>query len=95
MMIQFVQFESSLSEDEVRAVAMERLPEFRAIPTLVQKYYLKLDKPNHYAGLYIWESPEALAAYRASDLAKSIPAAYKIIGAPDVGIHEVMFPLRD
>ncbi len=95
MMIQFVQFESSLSEAEVRAVAMERLPEFRAIPTLVQKYYLKLGKPNRYGGLYIWESPEALAAYRASDLAKSIPSAYKIVGAPDVGIHEVMFPLRD
>jgi len=95
MMIQFVQFESSLSEAEVRAVAMERLPEFRAIPTLVQKYYLKLGTPNRYGGLYIWDSPESLAAYRASDLAKSIPSAYKIVGAPDVGIHEVMFPLRD
>lgn len=95
MMIQFVQFETTLSEDEVRAVALERLPEFRAIPTLVQKYYLKLDKPNHYAGLYIWESAEALSAYRQSELAKSIPAAYKVVGAPDVGIHEVMFPLRD
>jgi heme-degrading monooxygenase HmoA len=94
MIVQFVQFETSLSEEEVAAVAEERLPEFRAIPSLVQKYYLKLDKPNHYGGFYIWESPEALAEFRNSDLAKSIPSAYKIVGAPDVRIYEVMFPLR-
>jgi quinol monooxygenase YgiN len=95
MLIYFVQFESALSEAEVHAVAQERLPEFRAIPTLIQKYYLKLDKPNHYGGLYVWESAEALAAYRQSDLAKRLPEAYKIVGAPDISIHEVMFPLRD
>ncbi len=94
MMIQFVQFQTSLSEAEVRAVATERLPEFRAIPTLVQKYYLKLGKPNHYGGFYIWDSPEAMAAYRDSDLAKTIASAYKVIGTPDIGIHELMFPLR-
>jgi len=86
MIVQFVQFETSLSEKEVLAVAEERLPQFRAIPSLVQKYYLKLDKPDHYGGLYIWDSPEAMARYRDSDLAKSIPSAYKIVGAPDVRI---------
>lgn len=94
MIVQFVQFESSLSEKEVRAVAEERLPQFRAIPALAQKYYLKLATPNHYGGFYIWESPEALAAFRKSELARTIPLAYKVVGAPDVGVHEVMFPLR-
>ena len=94
MIVQFVQFESSLSETEVRAVAEERLPQFRAIPTLVQKYYLKLARPNHYGGFYLWESAEALAQFRESDLARTIPPAYKIVGAPDVGIHQLMFPLR-
>lgn len=95
MIIQFVQFESSLSEAEVHAVATERLEQFRAIPSLVQKYYLKLDKPNHYGGFYIWESREAMDAFRESELAKSIPAAYKVVGTPVVDIHEMMFPLRD
>jgi len=94
MIVQFVQFETSLSEEEVMAVAKERLPQFRAIPSLVQKYYVKLDKPNHYGGFYIWESAEALAEFRDGDLAKSIPAAYKIVGAPTVSIYELAFPLR-
>jgi heme-degrading monooxygenase HmoA len=95
MIVQFVQFESSLSEDEVYAAAEERAPQFRAIPALVQKFYLKLDKPNHYGGFYIWESAEALAEFRDSDLAKSIPAAYGVVGTPQVSIHEMIFPLRD
>ena len=94
MIVQFVQFETSLPGAEVLAVAEERLPQFRAIPSLVQKYYLKLDKPNHYGGFYIWDSPKALAEFRDSELAKTIPSAYKIVGRPDVGIHEMIFPLR-
>jgi len=94
MIVQFVQFETSLSQKELLAVAEERLPQFRAIPSLVQKYYVKLDKPNHYGGFYIWDSPEAMAKYRDSDLAKSIPSAYKIVGAPDIRVYEVVFPLR-
>jgi heme-degrading monooxygenase HmoA len=94
MIVQFVQFETSLSEEEVMAVARERLPQFRAIPSLVEKYYLKLDKPNHFGGFYIWESREALAKFRDSDLAKSIPSAYKIVGTPTVSIYELAFPLR-
>lgn len=95
MIIQFVQFETSLSEDEVLAVSKERFPRYHALPSLLQKYYLKLAKPNHYGGIMIWESPEALAEFRQSDLAKTIATAYRVVGAPDIGIHEVMFPLRD
>ncbi|WP_343079181.1 hypothetical protein [Ostreiculturibacter nitratireducens] len=95
MIVQFVQFETTLTEEEVRAVAEERLPQFRAIPSLVQKYYLKLNKPNHYGGFYIWDSAEALAHFRSSELAKTIPGAYKVVGAPDVDVHELLFPLRN
>jgi quinol monooxygenase YgiN len=95
MIVQFVQFETSLSEKEVLAIAKERAPQFRAIPDLVQKYYLKLDKPNHYGGFYIWKSRAAMLAYRESELAKTIAAAYKVVGAPDVDIHEILFELRD
>ena len=94
MIIQFVQFETSLPENEVLAVAEERLPQFRAIPSLVQKYYLKGAGPNQYGGFYVWESPDALAAFRDSDLARSIPSAYKVVGKPDIGIHDLIFPLR-
>lgn len=95
MFIQFVQFETTLTEAEVMAIAEERAPQFRAIEGLVQKFYLKLDKPNHYGGFYIWASREAMAAFRQSELARTIPSAYRVVGAPDVDIHELLFPLRD
>jgi len=95
MIVQFVQFETTLNYEEVKAVAEERAPQFRAIPELVQKFYLKLDKPNHFGGYYIWKSRKAMLAFKETALAKSIPAAYKVIGAPDVDIHEMIFPLRE
>ena len=95
MIIQIVKFETSLSEDEVIAVANERLDRFQALPGLVQKYYIKLEQPNHYGGVYIWDSIESLSAYRKSDLASSIPEAYKVKGTPDIEIVDVLFPLRE
>lgn len=94
MFAQMVQFESALSDREAMKVAQERAPAFRALPSLVQKFYLKSTEPNRYCGLYLWDSAEAIADFRQSELAKSIPASYKIVGAPTVGIYELMFPLR-
>lgn len=94
MIAQFVQFETSLSEAEVTAIARARAPQFRALPDLVQKFYLRLGMPNHCGGLYIWKSREAMQAFRDSELARSIPEAYRIVGAPIVDIHKVLFPLR-
>ena len=95
MIIQIVKFETSLSEDEVIEVANERLDRFQALPGLVQKYYIKLEQPNHYGGVYIWDSIESLSAYRKSDLAATIPEAYKVKGTPDIEIVDVLFPLRE
>ena len=48
MIVQFVQFETSLGEDKALAVAREREPAYAATPGLLQKYYLRLGKPNHF-----------------------------------------------
>jgi heme-degrading monooxygenase HmoA len=95
VIIQVVTFESELPEKEVMAVAKSRIDEFRALPGLVQKYYVKLQQPNRYGGVYLWDSMASLAAYRESDLAKSIPQAYKIKGTPTVEILDALFPLRE
>lgn len=95
MIIQIIKFESALSEDDVMAVAEERAPQFREIPGLLQKYYVKLDRPNHYGGVYIWDSTESLSAYRESDLAASIPVAYKVIGKPSIEVLNGLFQLRN
>lgn len=56
---------------------------------------MKLEGPNHYGGIYVWDSVESLSAYRESDLAASIPAAYKIRGKPTVEILDAVFQLRE
>ena len=95
MIIQLVKFENTLSESEVLDTANERADQFRALPGLVQKYYVKLSEPNQYGGVYLWDSRESLAAYRESDLAASIPTAYKVKGSPTVEILDVLFQLRE
>lgn len=94
MIMQIIKFRSSLSLDEVQKIAQERKGEFLSVPGLVQKYYFKAEEPGHYGGVYIWDSMESVAAYRNSELAASIPKAYKLMGAPEVEILEVAFTLR-
>jgi len=95
MIIATVTFESELTEQEVYQVAVERLPSFREIPGLVQKYYVKAAQPNHYSGVYIWDSMASLQNFRASELAATIPAAYRVKGAPQVVMGDVFTQLRD
>jgi len=94
MILQIIKFKSGLTEEDVLKVAREREENFKAIPGLVQKYYIKLDQPGQYGGVYVWDSKESLQAYRGSELAASIPQAYKLIETPDIEVMEVMFQLR-
>ena len=90
-----VKLNSSLSEEELLKVAHERAPQFRAIPGLIQKYYVKLAEPGWFGGVYLWESEEALQSYRASDLAATIAQAYRLVEPPRIERLDVLFPLRD
>lgn len=95
MIIQMVKFETKLPFEDVLNVARGRAPEFRKIAGLVQKYYVRTDRPNQYAGVYIWDSPDSMKKYRESDLAASIPQAYQVLAPPEVEIYDVAFTLRD
>lgn len=95
MIIQIIKLKSSLSEEEVLKMAKDREPRFTAIPGLLQKYYVKLGGPNQYGGIYVWDSRASLAEFRKSDLAAGIPAAYKLIEAPNIEVLDVLFKLRD
>lgn len=94
MIIATVRFETELTEDEALKIAEERLPLFLEVRGLVQKYYVKGAKPNEFMGVYIWESLQALKDFRESDLAASIPAAYKVKGQPQVEVGNVFTTLR-
>lgn len=95
MVIQIVRLKSNLGEEELLRRARERKPQFEAQPGLIQKYYTKLKEPEEYCGLYVWDSPESLMAFRETDLAKSIPEAYEVIEAPNIELMNVLFQLRD
>ena len=66
-----------------------------ALPGLLQKYYVKMDTPGQYGGIYVWDSRESLLAFRQSDLAASIPEAYEVVEAPDIEILDILFKLRE
>jgi heme-degrading monooxygenase HmoA len=95
MILQVVKLKSALSDEELLRVAHDRAPRFRAIPGLIQKYYVRREGEGAFAGVYLWDSMESLATFRESDLAKSIPSAYELIEPPEIEIGEVVFPLRD
>lgn len=95
MIFQFIKLKSDLSEEELLKTAKEREPNFQALSGLIQKYYVKLQKPGEYAGVYVWESKESLQAFRESELAATIPQAYQLIEAPSVEIGEILFQLRE
>ena len=95
MIIQIIRLKSKLPEEELLKKAQERAPQFRAISGLVQKYYVRLGQPDEYGGVYIWDSPESLLAFKESELAATIAGAYELTEAPNIEMLDIMFQLRE
>jgi hypothetical protein len=72
----------------------ERANRYRALPGLIDKYYLRFDATGEHGAVYLWRSPEALAEFRESELARSIPDAYQVVGTPEVITATVVMQLR-
>ena len=72
---------------------LERKPNFLEVPGLIQKIYGRDLETGDVCEIYFFESREALAAFRETQLAKTIPDAYE---ASDVRreMFNVMYPLR-
>lgn len=91
--ILFVRVKSDLPAEELERRIEERRSRFLAVPGLIQKIYGRDDSTGHYCGIYFFESSEALARFRESDLARTIGAAYEAVEVrPEA--YEVLFPLR-
>ncbi|MBI3650941.1 MAG: YdhR family protein [Acidobacteria bacterium] len=95
MMIQLTKYRSGLTDEEVQRTMKERAPRFREVAGLLQKYYFKDEKTGEYGAVYVWESAAAMLAFRQTDLAQSMNAAYKIVGDKRVEIFDVTMVLRD
>jgi hypothetical protein len=90
--ILFVRVKSSLDPEELDRRIVERRPRFLEVPGLVQKFYGQDESTGDVCGIYFFEDQSALAAFRETELAKTIPTAYE---AKEVRpeIYDVLFPL--
>ena len=90
-----VKFKSRLPMAEVRDIIESRADDFRALTGLRQKYYLEDSASGEIAGLYLWESAEALDEYRQSRLRATIAEAYQAEGEPEVRLFNIVKILRE
>ena len=90
--ILFVRVQSSLDPKELERRLVERRPRFREVPGLLQKIYGRDEETGAVCGIYFFEDHAALTAFRETELAQSIPAAYE---AQDIRreIYDVIYPL--
>jgi hypothetical protein len=91
--ILFVRVKSSLDEKELERRALERKPRFREVPGLVQKFYGKDESTGAMCGVYFFETKAALAQFRDSELAKSIPDAYEAVEIRKE-VFSILYPLH-
>jgi heme-degrading monooxygenase HmoA len=94
MIVQMVKYKSGLSDEEVRRVIAERAPQYEALAGLRQKLYIREPETGEYGGIYVWEDEQSMREFRQSDLAATIPEAYRVEGEPRVEIFEVVSILR-
>jgi heme-degrading monooxygenase HmoA len=92
MIIHIVRFTSALPDERIHQLFEARLSDYEELPGLVQKYYLRYDDGGH-GGVYVWRSREDLAAFRASELSKSISQVYEVEDST-VSVAEVTLQLR-
>ena len=91
--ILFVRVKSQLDEKELERRLIERRPRFLKVPGLVQKIYGRDDATGDVCGIYFFENEAALAAFRQTELAKTIATAYEALDVrPEV--YDVLYPLR-
>jgi hypothetical protein len=90
--ILFVRVKSGLDPGELERRLLERRPRFRDVPGLIQKIYGRDSSTGDVCGIYFFENQDALADFRETALAQTIPAAYE---AEEIRreIYDVLYPL--
>jgi len=90
--ILYVRARSGMDPEELERRLLERKPRFREVPGLVQKIYGRDPETGSVCGIYFFDSAEALAAFRESELAQTIASAYE---AEEIRIEacEMLYPL--
>jgi heme-degrading monooxygenase HmoA len=94
MIVQLVKYKTGLSDEEVVETIARRAPQYEALPGLRQKLYIREQGTGEYGGIYIWEDENSMREFRESELAATIPRAYRVEGEPRVEVFEVVSVLR-
>lgn len=89
MIVSLVRFKTKLSDGEVQAMFEERSDGYRTLPGLIEKLYLRFRDADEYGAVYVWESEEDLIRFRETELARTIPSAYRIEAAASFEIADV------
>lgn len=89
----YVRIKSNLDSDEFDRRLLERRPQFREVPGLLQKVYGRDRATGDVCGIYFFESEEALDAFRETELARTIPAVYEAIDVRRE-VYDVLYTLR-
>jgi Putative mono-oxygenase ydhR len=88
----FVRVGSDLDFEELERRLTERLPRFREVPGLVQKIYGRDTTTGDVCGIYFFDTEEALAAFRETELARTIPTAYEAVDVRRE-TYQLLYPL--
>lgn len=88
----FVRVKSELEAQEIDRRLLERRPRFREVPGLTQKLYGRDPETGDVCGIYFFESAEALAAFRESEIARTIASAYEAVDVRRE-VYDVLYPL--
>jgi hypothetical protein len=90
--ILYVRIKSDLDRQELERRMLRRRPRFREVPGLIQKIYGRDETTGEFCGIYFFENGSDLAAFRETELAKTIPSAYEAVEVrPE--IYEVLYSL--
>lgn len=89
----FVRVKSDLDPAELERRLIERRPRFHEVPGLVQKIYGRDESTGDVCGIYFFEDQNALAEFRETELAKTIPTAYEVTEIRRE-VYEVLYPLH-
>ena len=89
----FVRAKSGLDATELGNRLLERRPRFLEVPGLLQKVYGRDNATGAVCGIYFFESQAALAAFRDTELARTIPSAYEVVEIRSE-VYDFLYSLR-
>jgi hypothetical protein len=95
MEVVFILFKSNLPKEEVIRNFEARADLYRAVPGLVQKYYIHDEKTGHFGGIHIFDSLESAEMFMNSALVKSIGSAQSSHEPPTIRLLHIDLVLHD